>query len=268
MTSIVPYQQRAAALNCIFNPPSIDFFPFHRVQNGDRILFAGCGNGKLVVEIALELQKRRLSVGIVAFDISQRQLDLAQEAAKDAGINWILWELQDAHDLEKYRGRFQFVHTRFLLGYVENAERVTHMLCGALANDGIFIGEEFSGIEVDLSSDTTEHQEALRQWARIVRLQHLVQKSDMAFAKRLPDLLKQNELTVTKEHQPLPKAALAEEKSIFPASMDDAHLILPDAEHPHIDQIRSLLEEMRDLEGCTLTFKHFRQIQAEKSVLP
>lgn len=268
MISIVPYQQRAASLSLIFNPHSIDFFPFQRVQNGDRILFAGCGNGKLVVEIALELQKRRLNVGIVAFDISQRQLELAKEVAKEAGIHWILWELRDAHDLENYRGRFQFVHTRFLLGYVENAEWVTRMLCGALADDGIFIGEEFSGIEVDLSPDTPEHKEALRQWTRIVQLQHLVQKSDMAFAKRLPDLLKQNALSVTKEHQPHPKAALAQEKSIFPASMDVAHLILPDEEHPHIDRIRGILEEIRDLDGCSLTFKHFRQIQAEKRILP
>lgn len=267
MSAIVPYQQRAVALNLIFNPHSMAFFPFDSIRDGHRILFAGCGNGKLVVEIALELQKRRLKVEIVAFDFSERQLEQAKEAARKAGIAWIQWELQDAHDLEKYREQFDFVHARFLLNYAENAELITRMLCRVLADKGIFIGEEFSGIEVDLSSNVPEHVEALRQWVRIVRLQHLVQKSDMTFAKRLPDLLKQNDMLVTKEHQPHPKAALTQEKSIFPASMDDAHLLLPDAEHHQIDRTRLLLEEVRDLEGCSLTFKNFKQIQAKKSFI-
>lgn len=72
---------RASSLNLIFDQFSVDFFPFDKIHDGDKILFAGCGNGQLVVEIAKRLKDR--NVKIVAFDISSKQLECAREYAEN-----------------------------------------------------------------------------------------------------------------------------------------------------------------------------------------
>lgn len=257
-------QPRSALLNLIFDPYSIAFFPFDAVRNNDKILFAGCGNGQLVVAIAQELQRRQVTVEIVAFDISQKQLDCASTYAQESGIDHIQWKLQDAHALEEYQGKFNVVHARFLLNHLSDAELVTQKLCETLVEEGLFIGEEFSGIDVEVSSDDPEHRQAVRQWERMVNLQHIIQKSDMTFANRLPDILRKNAFLVTHELKPYPRAQSVNEKNIFPACMDSAHLIFPTDEHENIVRIRTSLERVRDHESCSITFKHFTQIQALK----
>lgn len=255
-------QPRAASLNLIFDPYSSAFFPFDAVRNNDQILFAGCGNGQLVVAIAKELQRRQLTVQIVAFDIAQKQLDCAKAYAQESGIDHIRWERHDAHDLKQYRGQFNVVHARFLLNHLSDAELVTQKLCETLVEEGLFIGEEFSGSDVEVSSDDPEHRQAVQQWERMVRLQHIIQKSDMTFANRLPDILRKNALLVTHELKPYPRAQSVNEKNIFPACMDSAPLIFPNDEHENIARIRTSLERVRDHESCSITFKHFTQIQA------
>jgi 2-polyprenyl-3-methyl-5-hydroxy-6-metoxy-1,4-benzoquinol methylase len=255
---------RDDSLNLIFDPHSLNFFPFDSLKNNDKILFAGCGNGELVIAIAKELLRRQITVEIVAFDLSHKQLECAKAYARESGIDHIHWELQDARDLKKYCGQFNVVHARFLLNQVANAHLVTQNLCEALAKDGIFIGEEFSGINVDVLGADPEHLEAVKQWERIVRLQHIIQKSDASFAERLPKILSDNALLITQYSQPEPKADYALQKQIFPSYMDRALIICPNDEHENINRIKTALEFLRDQESCSITFKHFTQIQALK----
>ena len=258
-------KMRAAALNLIFDPHSIDFFPFDKIKSSDKILFAGCGNGQLVVEIAKEIRKRNLNVEIVAFDIAQPQLDCARKYAEQEGIDDINWKLQDVRNLEEFTGRFDVVHARFLLNHLFDAEVVTKLLCDTLSADGIFIGEEFSGDDVDVLPANPEYTEAVNEWVKGVRLQHTIQKSDMAFAKRLPDILRANRMVITKENQPNPIASNTEQKNVFPECMANAHRILPPEQHYTIPIIRAALEHVRDSEECSITFKHFTQVEARKA---
>lgn len=255
---------RATALNLIFDPHSISFFPFNKIKNGDKILFAGCGNGQLVVEIAKEMKTRNLYVEIVAFDISQQQLNCAQKYAEQENIHDINWKLQDVHNLNEFQGRFNVTHSRFLLNHLADAKLVTEMLCDTLRDGGIFIGEEFSGDEVDVSPESQEYIQAVQTWVQGIRLQHTLQKSDMAFAKHLPEILKNKNMVVIKEIHPNPQADNEEKKNVFPQCMASAHRFIPADQHHTIPIIKAALENVRDSKECSITFKHFTQIEAKK----
>jgi hypothetical protein len=89
------------------------------------------------------------------------------------------------------------------------------MLCDTLQEGGIFIGEEFSGDEVDVSPESQEYIQAINTWVQGVKLQHTLQKSDMAFAKHLPEILRNKNMIVIREIQPNPLADNEEQKISF-----------------------------------------------------
>lgn len=257
-------KMRAASLNLIFDRYSVNFFPFDEIKNGDKVLFAGCGNGQLVVEIAREMKNRKLDVEIVAFDISQPQLDCAEKYAAQQGVNNVSWKLQNVFSLEEFKGQFNVVHARFLLNHLKDAKKAAELLCDTLAANGIFIGEEFASDEVDVYPETNhEYSQAIQEWVNGVRRQHELQKSDMAFAKKLPDILRNKNMTVLQEVTPGPMAFNQEEKNIFPECMASAHRIFPQDQHYKIPLIKSALENVRDAPECSVRFKHFTQIKAK-----
>jgi SAM-dependent methyltransferase len=258
-------KMRATALNLIFDPHSIGFFPFDKIKSSDKILFAGCGNGQLVVEIAKEMKMRNLNVQIVAFDISQPQLDCAQKYAEQEGVHVITWKHQDAHNLEEFRGQFNVVHARFLLNHLADADVVANMLCDTLSENGVFIGEEFGGDDVDVLPQSAEYIDTINVWLKGVRLQHMLQKSNMAFAKHLPEILRNKNMVVTREIQPNPVADNEEQKNVFPECMASAHRIFPADQCHTIPAIKAALENVRDSKECSIIFKHFTQIEAKKA---
>ncbi len=257
---------RASALNLIFDPHSLDFFPFDKIKNHDKILFAGCGNGQLVVEIAKRIQTENLIIQLVAFDISQEQLNCAQKYAEQENIQNIQWKLCDAHQLEEFKGLFNIVHARFLLNHLAEAELVTKLLCTTLANDGIFIAEEFAGDELDVLPECNEYMKAVNTWVKGIRFQHILQKSDMAFAKYLPEILENIKMTIIRKIQPLPIADNIEQKNIFPLSLQqNSHRFFSLDKHHQIPAIIAALEHVRDAKDCSIIFKHFTQIEAKKT---
>lgn len=255
---------RAASLNLIFDPHSVNFFPFDKIHNNDKILFAGCGNGQLVVEIAKGIKERGLEVTIVAFDNSEQQLTCARAYASLEKVNDIDWRLQDIHNLDDLKGQFNVVHVRFLLNHLSDAKLATQLLCDTLTDNGIFIGEEFASDEVDVSPNLPKYTDAIEGWLKLVRFQHSTQKSDMAFAKHLPDILRNNNMIVTTQLQPNPIASNERQKNVFPECMKNAYRIFPPELHHTIPDITAALENIRDSQECSINFQHFAQIEAKK----
>jgi SAM-dependent methyltransferase len=255
---------RATSLNLIFDPYSINFFPFEKIHDDDKILFAGCGSGRLVIEIAKEIRRRNLDVKIVAFDISEQQLACARDYAEQENEYNIDWRLQDVHNLEDLKGQFNVVHSRFLLNHLSDAGSVTELLCNTLRDNGIFIGEEFAGDEVDVYPNLPEYTDAIGEWLKGVRLNQSIQQSDMAFAKYLPGILENNNMIVTRELQPNPTASNEMQKNVFPECMASAHRIFPTELHHMIPVITAALVNVRDAKECSINFKYFTQIEAIK----
>lgn len=260
-------KKRADAMNLIFDPHSINFFPIDSISNGYKILFAGCGNGQLVVEVAKVLKERNIKADIVAFDISLQQLDCAQEYATQEEVEGISWVLHSANDLKEFEGQFNVVHARFLLNHLQNAELVTKLLCDTLVPNGFFIAEEFSGVDVDIFPQDPQYVKAVGEWIRGVKLQHTLQKSNIEFAKQLPNLLESYNMTVINVKSPNPAAHNVEQKNVFPECMTNAHRILPENEHDKIPEIIKELKIVRDSD-CSITFKHFTQVLAKNRKSP
>jgi hypothetical protein len=116
---------------------------------------------------------------------------------------------------------------------------------------------------LDVSPESQEYIQAINTWVQGVKLQHTLQKSDMAFAKHLPEILRNKNMIVIREIQPNPLADNEEQKNIFPESMANAHRIFPADQHHTIPVIKAALEHVRDSRECSITFKHFTQIEAK-----
>lgn len=253
---------RAASLNLIFDKCSLDFFPFDKIRDGDKILFAGCGNGQLVVEIVKKLKDR--NVKIVAFDISSQQLECAREYAENEKSDGIDWKLNDIHSLDEFKGQFNFVHARFILNHLSDAKEVTKELCNTLTADGIFIGEEFAGLDFDVVSDSPEYIEAVKAWEQAIILQHAKQKSNISFAERMPKILEKIGMKVERNLKPNPVASNSSQKNVLPEGLKTAHMYLSPSFHIAIPDLMKKLIAMRDADNCKIIFRHFTQIEAQK----
>ena len=107
------------------------------LKKGARILDAGCGPGRISVELAL------LGLDVTGVDIIQAELDAAAETAEDEGVNIALVNA----DLRTYTTDRPFdaavnLYTSF--GYCDTMEedvQILRHICGAIKDDGWFIME-------------------------------------------------------------------------------------------------------------------------------
>ena len=107
------------------------------LKKGARILDAGCGPGRISVELAL------LGLDVTGVDIIQAELDAAAETADDEGVDIALVNA----DLRTYTTDRPFdaavnLYTSF--GYCDTMEedvQILRHICGAIKDDGWFIME-------------------------------------------------------------------------------------------------------------------------------
>ncbi len=256
---------RANAMNKIFDCKSIEFFPFDSLKQGDRALFVGCGNGILVVEIASRLQSK--GVLITAIDISEEQIQLAKMHAQSRQVENITWKVQDIHNLSEYKSSFKLVHARFVLNHLQRPDQVTRILCDTLGDDGIFVSEDFDRHQVKIEGGTEEEIEAIRAWEQAVVLQHMAQKSNIAFASALPSILQNCEMTKIKQEQPCPLADTADKLSMFVESLSNAPKFLAKPYLAALPELERIFSAMNKNPILTVCFEGFTHTKAQRRIL-
>ncbi|MBR1637803.1 MAG: class I SAM-dependent methyltransferase [Treponema sp.] len=108
-----------------------------RLKKGDSVLDAGCGLGRISVELAA------LGLDVTGVDVIQAELDAARESAQAEGVNL---ELLNA-DLRTFKSEKKFdcavnLYTSF--GYCDTLEedlQILKNIAGVLKEDGTFILE-------------------------------------------------------------------------------------------------------------------------------
>ena len=110
---------------------------FAGLSRGAKILDAGCGPGRISVELAL------LGMNVTGVDIIQSELDAASETAKDEGVSieFKNADLRTFCEKEKYDMAVN-LYTSF--GYCDSIEedmQILKNMCNAVKDNGTFIME-------------------------------------------------------------------------------------------------------------------------------
>lgn len=211
-----PDLPRASAMNKIFDADSLQLFPYKRIKEGDKVLFAACGNGVLMIEILKRIQVTNVSV--VAIDSSEKQLECAKNLAESQGFLGIKWKQHSLNDLSELKDQFNLVHSRFVLNHLQKPKEAVKELCGTLTQGGVFVSEEVGGLDLYIESESLEQTEAIRSWELMVAIQHHKQKSDICFGKKMQKTHKKIQMHPLEEVIISAKASTREQKELFVSS--------------------------------------------------
>lgn len=256
-----PDLPRASAMNHIYDDSSLKFFPFDKIKDGDKLLFAACGNGVLMVKI---LKNIRANVSVTAIDSSVEQLACARALAESEGFLSIDWQQQTIDNLSELKGQFNLVHSRFVLNHLKDPKAAVRQLCNTLLPGGHFVSEDIGGLELSTVSEQPEHTETLQAWEAMVGLQHIKQKSNLAFGMKLSKTLAKLQMIVRSQDISSATASTIEQKEMFVSSLKGAPLVLPSLFLAVVPEMERRLIALRDDPTCHIAFKNFTQIQAEK----
>ncbi|GEM_PF-1721398 len=137
---------RLILLNEMCNPATLHF-----IENtlgfdlkGKKILDLGCGIGILSCELA----KRSLPHGeVVAADISQAQLAVAEQNAKSHGLINIVFKKISAHNIDQLATSFDLIICRFVLAHLQSVDDVIAKVRTLMHNNSVFVCEEPNSVE-------------------------------------------------------------------------------------------------------------------------
>jgi ubiquinone/menaquinone biosynthesis C-methylase UbiE len=253
---------RAEALNQIFDSHSIAFFPFHAVKDHDNILFIGSGNGRLVIQIVKKLVAENLS--IIAIDQNQEQVEFAKALANEHNVFNVKWLQLDLYNVSQLNQTFNLVHVRFTLDHLKEAKKGVRALCKVVAENGIFIAEEWGGHQVTVYNATEAQSNAMRAWEDGVILQHSNQQTDISVALKLATFLRKQNCRIVQIEKPNPLAKTCAQKNIFPQSFEALKKYYSPLFTKSLSKTTFELESIRDNDECFIKMDHFYQFQAKK----
>ncbi|MGY4645660.1 methyltransferase domain-containing protein [Cellulomonas sp. URHB0016] len=81
---------------------------------GTRLLDVGCGPGSVTIDLAARLEPGE----VIGVDASEAVVEIARDAAKEAGASNVTFEVADAYDLPFEDGTFDVVHAHQVLQHL------------------------------------------------------------------------------------------------------------------------------------------------------
>jgi len=129
---------RLNTLNKVYGSFSQNLIKRIKLLKSMKVLSLGCGNGNMEVWLAEQVGPEG---DITAIDISQDQLNIAKERAKENGIENIKFLQGDASKIN-YENQFDLVYTRFMLVHLPLPQQAVKQMCKALKPGGVILCEE------------------------------------------------------------------------------------------------------------------------------
>jgi SAM-dependent methyltransferase len=130
---------RLDILNTVFGPQSQRFLRRAGLKEGMHVLDVGCGTGNMSLIIAELVGNTGNVTGI---DISEEQLVVAREKAKEKNITNIDFQQLSEEDIFSLRKKYDFIYCRFVLMHLAAPQKTLRNLYLSLNPGGILATEE------------------------------------------------------------------------------------------------------------------------------
>lgn len=142
---------RYELFNAVNHPITVAGFQRLEVKPDAYILEIGCGIGHTACWMAKEIVPQGQ---VTAFDVSQDLIDLAKERAERMDLENIAFHTKSAADFDYGSARYDLIHTRYVLCYLQGAGEIVQKAAAALVPGGAFFGEEVVASFVAVSGPT------------------------------------------------------------------------------------------------------------------
>jgi 2-polyprenyl-3-methyl-5-hydroxy-6-metoxy-1,4-benzoquinol methylase len=247
-----PDEERLTILNELHNEPSLSAL---KITPGMHVLTVGCGIALLELQIANQVT----STGFVlATDISQQQLQIAEENASRSGLENVKFLQVSALDISQVPGTFDRIHCRFVLTHLpwEKISQILPLLHAKLAPGGFLLLEECSTID---SLACEPSNPGYDKWKMVVHKQFIMQKSDSSPGKRILQHLEEQGWHPTHTfYQPV--LSTQREKSILALGVRSIRNKLFQEKLFSVEEIDEMLQELSELEQNPAVSPHYSEV--------
>jgi SAM-dependent methyltransferase len=173
-------ERRFDALGQLFDARTIDYLTGIGVARGWSCWEVGAGRGSIAEWLAGAVAP---TGSVLATDLDLRRLSATLVPGLTATRH-------DVVDDEVPTGAYDLVHARLLLVHLRERERVLDSLVGSLRPGGWIMIEDFDNMFLDVNSAATPEQAVMRKVALAFKRLLQDRGADLAYARRLPDLLR------------------------------------------------------------------------------
>jgi hypothetical protein len=178
-------EHRFDALGQLFDPRTIAYLTGIGVAPGWSCWEVGAGGGSIAEWLA----------GAVAPTGSVLATDLDLRRVSGTAVPGLTATRHDVVHDEIPTGAYDLVHARLLLVHLPERGRVLDSLVASLRPGGWIMIEDFDNMFLDVSSAATPEQAVMRKVALAFKRLLQDRGADLAYARRLPDLLRDRGLT-------------------------------------------------------------------------
>jgi SAM-dependent methyltransferase len=173
-------ERRFEALGRLFDAHTIEYLTRIGVAPGWSCWEVGAGGGSIAEWLA----------GTVAPTGSVLATDLDLRRLSGTAVPGLTATRHDVVRDEISTGAYDLVHARLLLVHLPERERVLDSLVGSLRPGGWIVIEDFDNMFLDVGSAATPEQAVIRNVALAFKRLLQDRGADLAYARRLPDLLR------------------------------------------------------------------------------
>ena len=186
---------RLKLLNDMCNPSTLEFIEKNIELKNKRILDLGCGMGILSAELA----KKSLPNGsVVAADISQDQLDVAQSIANENKVENIAFKRISAFDIDRLEIKFDLIYCRFILAHLSCASDVIQKIKKLMHSESLLICEEPNSVD---SLYCKPEEPIFEKFKKAVFKQVEVSKANFSIGENLHSIFSRNNLNTIQKRK-------------------------------------------------------------------